>query len=114
MLKELTYAEIESKPNITETVLSIREMALTDAETISDFDLFRLNFNYFQMSDGEWNHSFVILPKKFIDEVSSDWSSQEFNQWVDTKSVYYQKLISALSTDPIKLKTIRSAKFKNI
>jgi hypothetical protein len=113
MLKELTYAEVEKLPNITETVLSIREMALTDAETISDFDLFRLNFNYFEIN-GEWNHSFVILPKKFFDEVSTDWSSQEFNQWADKQSIYNQKLISALSTDPIKLKTIRSAKFKTL
>ena len=113
MLKELTYAEVEKLPNVTETILSIREMALTDAETISDLDLFRLNFNYFEIN-GEWNYSFVIIPKKYFDEVSSDWSPNEFNQWLNTKSFYLQKLISNLSIDPMKLKTIRLAKFKNL
>jgi hypothetical protein len=112
-IQQLTYDEAKRSENTTELVLQAKESAYNDSEKFSDFDLFRLNFNYFEIN-GEWNHSFVILPKKFFDEVSSDWSSQDFNRWVDTKSIYYQSLISDLSTNPIKLKTIRSAKFKNV
>ena len=112
-IKQLTYDEAKQSENTTELVLQARELAYTDSESFSDFDLFRLNFNYFQIS-GEWNHSFVILPKQFFDEVSVEWSSQEFNQWANTKSIYFQSLISDLSTNPIKIKTIRSAKFKNV
>ena len=112
-IKQITYDEAKSSENTSALVLQARELAYNDSETFSDFDLFRLNFNYFKIND-EWNHSFVILPKQFFDEVSVEWSSQEFNQWVNTKSIYYQSLISDLSTNPIKLKTIRSAKFKNV
>ena len=112
-IKQLTYDEAKISENTTELVLQAKDLAYNDSETFSDFDLFRLNFNYFKIND-EWNHSFVILPKQFFDEVSVEWSSQEFNQWVNTKSIYFQSLISDLSISPIKLKTIRSAKFKNV
>ena len=112
-IKQLTYDEAKISENTTELVLQARELAFNDSETFSDFDLFRLTFNYFKTND-EWNYSFVILPKKFFDEVSTDWSSQDFNRWVNTKSIYYQSLISDLSTNHIKIKTIRSAKFKNV
>lgn len=113
MLKELTYAEIEKLDNTAEMVLAIKNLAYDDFEKFNDMDLFRLNFNYIEI-DGEWNHSYVILPKKYFDKVETEWSSKEFNHWVEEQSVYNQKLILYLSTDPIKLKTIRSAKFKTI
>ena len=113
MLKELTYAEIQKLDNTAEMVLAIKNLAYDDFEKFNDMDLFRLNFNYIEIN-GEWNYSYVILPKKYFDEVDTEWSSQEFNHWKQEKSVYNQQLISNLSTDPIKLKTIRSAKFKTI
>ena len=113
MLKELTYAEIEKLDNTAEMVLAIKNLAYDDCEKFNDMDLFRLNFNYIEIN-GEWNYSYVILPKKYFDEVDIEWSSREFNHWKQEKSVYNQQLITNLSTDPIKLKTIRSAKFKTI
>ena len=112
-IQQLTYDEAKRAENVTELVIQAKDLAFKDSEKFSDFDLFRLNFNYFE-TNGEWNHSFVILPKQFFDEVSVEWSSKEFNQWVNTKSIYYQSLISDLSTNPVKQKTIRSAKFKNV
>ncbi len=113
MLKELTYAEIQKLDNTAEMVLAIKNLAYDDFVKFNDMDLFRLNFNYIEIN-GEWNYSYVILPKKYFDEVDTEWSSREFNHWKQEKSVYNQQLISNLSTDPIKLKTIRSAKFKTI
>lgn len=113
-IKELTYTQAKNHPNTSELVNQAKTLAWDDSESFSDFDLFRLNFNYFQLSDGSWNHSFVILPNQFLDEVSSDWSSQDFNYWVDSKSIYESNLISNLSTCPRRKQLVRSAKFKSI
>lgn len=112
-IKELTYSEAKNLDNTTELVIKAKNLAFDDSESFSDLDLFRLNFNYFRVNN-EWNHSFAILPKKYFDEVSVDWSSQDFNRWIDTKSIYESNLISNLSTCPRRLQIVRSAKFKSI
>ncbi len=100
-IEKLTYKNVEQfyqGEEITKYVIAARGLAWDTFQSANPNDYFVLDFNYFEVNGNTYNH-FVILDKKFESEVSSEWSSAEFNKWESEQSIYDVTVIRDLSTD---------------
>ena len=100
-IKKLTYKNVEQfyqGEEITKYVMAARDLAWDTSQSADPKDYFVLDFNYFEVNGKTYNH-FVILDKKFESEVSSEWSSAEFNAWERDQSICDISVIRDLSTD---------------
>jgi len=100
-IKKITYENVKQfyqGDEIAKQVMAARGLAWDTLQSADPKDYFVLNFNYFEVNGKTYNH-FVILDKKFESEVSSEWSSAEFNAWEMEQSIYDISIIRDLSTD---------------
>lgn len=101
-IENLTYKQVKTNfigKEITKQVLAARNLAWDISQSADPNDYFVLNFNYFTCAYGETYNHFVILNKKFWDQVDSEWSSKDFNAWEQNQSIYDISVIKDLSTD---------------
>ena len=100
-IENLTYKQAEQNfvgEEITKQVMAARDLAWDISQSADPKDYFVLDFNYFEVNGKTYNH-FVILNKKFWDQVDSEWASADFNTWERNQSICDISVIRDLSTD---------------
>lgn len=95
-IKKITYQDLDSGKfnNVREIVIEAKNLAYRDYQKIKDAKEYsKFLFNY----EGTYP-SFVNMPNYLLSEVNKEMSTQDFNEWERTKSIYESTLIRDLSS----------------